>query len=54
MRILDVLERGAAGRGLQQAIRLEEAADLASFIVSQANSFTTGFCYDLSGGRAVY
>lgn len=33
---------------------LEEVADMAAWIVSPANSFTTGFCYDLSGGRAVY
>ena len=33
---------------------LEEAANLAAFIVSADNSFTTGFTYDLSGGRATY
>ncbi len=33
---------------------LVEVADLVSFIVSKQNSFTTGFCYDLSGGRATY
>jgi 2-dehydro-3-deoxy-L-rhamnonate dehydrogenase (NAD+) len=33
---------------------LEEAADLAAFIVSKENSFTTGFTYDLTGGRATY
>jgi NAD(P)-dependent dehydrogenase (short-subunit alcohol dehydrogenase family) len=33
---------------------LEEATDLALFIVSKASSFTTGFTYDLSGGRATY
>jgi 2-dehydro-3-deoxy-L-rhamnonate dehydrogenase (NAD+) len=33
---------------------LEEAADLAAFIVSKQNSFTTGFTFDLSGGRATY
>jgi 2-dehydro-3-deoxy-L-rhamnonate dehydrogenase (NAD+) len=33
---------------------LNEVADLVSFIVSKQNSFTTGFCYDLSGGRATY
>lgn len=33
---------------------LEEFAELAAFIVSPANSFTTGFTFDLSGGRAVY
>ena len=33
---------------------LEEAADLAAYIVSSKNSFTTGFTFDLSGGRARY
>ena len=33
---------------------LDEIANVAAFIVSRENSFTTGFCYDLSGGRAVY
>ena len=33
---------------------LSEVADVAAFIVSPGNSFTTGFCYDLSGGRATY
>ncbi len=33
---------------------LEEFATTAEFIVSPANSFTTGFTFDLSGGRAVY
>ena len=33
---------------------LEEVADLSAFIVSEQNSFTTGFTFDLSGGRAVY
>ena len=32
----------------------EEFAAMAEFIVSAKNSFTTGFTYDLSGGRAVY
>lgn len=31
-----------------------EFAALAMFVVSAENSFTTGFCYDLTGGRAVY
>jgi 3-oxoacyl-[acyl-carrier protein] reductase len=31
---------------------LEEIADMAAFIVSPAASFTTGFTFDLSGGRA--
>jgi len=33
---------------------LEEAASMAVFIVSPENSFTTGFTFDLSGGRATY
>jgi 3-oxoacyl-[acyl-carrier protein] reductase len=33
---------------------LEEAANLVAYIVSPTNSFTTGFTFDLSGGRATY
>lgn len=33
---------------------LEEASDHAVFIVSEQTSFTTGFIFDLSGGRATY
>ena len=33
---------------------LEELVDMAAFIVSPQNSFTTGFTFDLSGGRATY
>jgi NAD(P)-dependent dehydrogenase (short-subunit alcohol dehydrogenase family) len=33
---------------------LEEFAAMAEFIISPANSFTTAFTFDLSGGRAVY
>jgi 2-dehydro-3-deoxy-L-rhamnonate dehydrogenase (NAD+) len=33
---------------------LDEAANCAAFIVSPQNSFTTGFTFDLSGGRATY
>jgi 3-oxoacyl-[acyl-carrier protein] reductase len=33
---------------------LDEFATLASFIISPENTFTTGFTYDLSGGRATY
>ncbi len=31
-----------------------EAADMAAWIISPACSFTTGFAFDLSGGRATY
>jgi 3-oxoacyl-[acyl-carrier protein] reductase len=33
---------------------LDEFAAMAVFIVSPENSFTTGFTFDLSGGRATY
>ncbi len=33
---------------------LEEFAAIASFIISPEASFNTGFCFDLSGGRATY
>ena len=33
---------------------LDEVASIAAFIVSKEASFTTGFTFDLTGGRAVY
>lgn len=33
---------------------VDEFAAMAMFILSAENSFSTGFCYDLTGGRAVY
>ena len=33
---------------------LEEAVNMAMYIVSKQNSFTTGFTFDLTGGRATY
>jgi 2-dehydro-3-deoxy-L-rhamnonate dehydrogenase (NAD+) len=33
---------------------LDEVAAMAAFIVSHEASFTTGFTFDLTGGRAVY
>jgi 3-oxoacyl-[acyl-carrier protein] reductase len=33
---------------------LEEIAAMAAFIVSPEASFTTGFTFDLTGGRATY
>ena len=32
----------------------DEVAEMISFAVSKACSFTTGFCFDTSGGRATY
>jgi 3-oxoacyl-[acyl-carrier protein] reductase len=33
---------------------LDEVANIVAYIVSKDNSFTTGFTFDLSGGRATY
>jgi 3-oxoacyl-[acyl-carrier protein] reductase len=33
---------------------LEEIANMAAFIVSPEASFTTGFTFDMTGGRATY
>jgi NAD(P)-dependent dehydrogenase (short-subunit alcohol dehydrogenase family) len=33
---------------------LKELVDMVLFIVSPDNSFSTGFTFDLSGGRATY
>lgn len=33
---------------------LDEVVNMALFIISRKNSFTTGFTFDLSGGRATY
>jgi NAD(P)-dependent dehydrogenase (short-subunit alcohol dehydrogenase family) len=34
--------------------RPEEVAELVVFLASDRLSFSTGFCYDISGGRATY
>ncbi|GAA5219422.1 SDR family NAD(P)-dependent oxidoreductase [Membranihabitans marinus] len=39
---------------MQRCGTLDELSALAAFIVSPDNSFTTGFTFDLSGGRATY
>ncbi len=39
---------------LKRCGTLDEFAALAEFIVSPENTFTTGFCFDLTGGRATY
>lgn len=39
---------------MQRTARLDEAADMAAFALSPMCSFTTGFTFDLTGGRAVY
>jgi len=46
-RMVDRIPMGRTGT-------LDEVAALASWIVSPECSFSTGFCFDLSGGRAVY
>ena len=33
---------------------IEEIANMVAFIASPEASFTSGFCFDATGGRAVY
>jgi 3-oxoacyl-[acyl-carrier protein] reductase len=33
---------------------IDEVASLVHYLVSREASFTTGQCYDISGGRATY
>jgi 2-dehydro-3-deoxy-L-rhamnonate dehydrogenase (NAD+) len=35
-------------------VKVEEIASMICFMVSEENSFTTGFTFDISGGRATY
>jgi NAD(P)-dependent dehydrogenase (short-subunit alcohol dehydrogenase family) len=39
---------------MRRCCTLEEVAEMAGWILSPAASFTTGFTFDLSGGRATY
>ena len=39
---------------MQRLGTVEEVAAMCCFIVSEENSFSTGFIYDISGGRATY
>ena len=39
---------------MQRCGTLDEVANLGAFIVSPESSFTTGFTWDISGGRATY
>jgi NAD(P)-dependent dehydrogenase (short-subunit alcohol dehydrogenase family) len=33
---------------------VEEVAEISAWIVSKESTFTTGFIFDISGGRATY
>ena len=37
-----------------RAIDMEELAGAVAFVASEENTYTTGFCYDLTGGTATY
>ena len=39
---------------MQSCAKLQELVSMVEFAVSPAISFTTGFTFDLSGGRATY
>lgn len=50
----DTVEYMVSRIPLGRAGRTEEVASLVHFLVSAEASFTTGQCYDISGGRATY
>ena len=50
----DQVEYMTAKIPMKRCGTLEEATNLVLYIVSPLNSFTTGFTFDLSGGRATY
>lgn len=39
---------------MERFLQIGEVADMAAFILSEECSFTSGFAFDLSGGRATY
>eukprot|EP00117_Sycon_ciliatum_P019896 scpid94681/ scgid17888/ 3-oxoacyl-[acyl-carrier-protein] reductase FabG; 3-ketoacyl-acyl carrier protein reductase; Beta-Ketoacyl-acyl carrier protein reductase; Beta-ketoacyl-ACP reductase len=39
---------------MKRCCRLDEVASTVCFIISNETSFNTGYCFDLSGGRATY
>jgi 3-oxoacyl-[acyl-carrier protein] reductase len=39
---------------MQRLGTVDEVAAMSCFIVSDENSFSTGFIYDISGGRSTY
>jgi NAD(P)-dependent dehydrogenase (short-subunit alcohol dehydrogenase family) len=39
---------------MQRCGTIDEIASMVAFIASREASFTTGFCFDATGGRSVY
>lgn len=50
----DVLDYMTGKIPMRRVGTIDEVAAVVAFMVSPACSFTTGFCFDASGGRAVY
>ena len=48
------VDQGYVMRRLIRQGKIEEIAALVHYLVSPEASFTTGQCYDISGGRATY
>jgi len=50
----DHIARMRAKIPMGRLVRIDEVAELAAWIASPACSFTTGFVFDITGGRATY
>ena len=50
----EVIEYMTARIPMRRTGTVEEVAYLIAFVISPECSFTTGFTFDLSGGRATY
>ena len=47
-------EKLTAAVPMKREIYMEELAGAVAFVASEENTYTTGFCYDLSGGTCTY
>ena len=50
----DPIDRMKAKIPMGRLVQVDEIAEMAAWIASPACSFTTGFVFDITGGRATY
>jgi 3-oxoacyl-[acyl-carrier protein] reductase len=50
----DHIARMKAKIPMGRLVQVDEIAEMAAWIASPACSFTTGFVFDITGGRATY